>query len=179
MFIEELGKVVSRENIDDLNSTWLSNFRHLFPQLQDPHTLLSLCLNHTLLSFIDDLSSLSICNFINEWNKWCFSFWFLVLATKSISLVSCLTVDNCWWRCVELETMLLFSLFPCCRVMTQGLILVLFLLLFKSLGKMNKICYWCLGVLSFCLANIWQSCILFIRLQPLKKVSLMRGFDLS
>lgn len=104
---------------------------------------------------------------------------FLVLATKSISLVSCLTLDNCWWRCVEFETMLLFSLFPCCRVMTQGLILVLFLLLFKSLGKMNKICYWCLGVLSFCLANIWQSCILFIRLQPLKKVSLMRGFDLS
>lgn len=72
MFIEELGKVVSRENIDDLNSTWLSNFRHLFPQLQDPHTLLSLCLNHTLLSFIDDLS---IFSFINEWNKWCFSFW--------------------------------------------------------------------------------------------------------
>lgn len=72
MFIGELGKVVSRENTDDLNSTWLWNFRHLFPQLQDPRTLLSLCLNHTLLSFIDDLS---IFSFINEWNKWCFSFW--------------------------------------------------------------------------------------------------------
>ncbi|KAL0730343.1 hypothetical protein Bca4012_026436 [Brassica carinata] len=76
MFIGELWKVVTRENIDDLNSTWLWDFRHLFPQLQDPHMLLSLCLNHTVLAKIR-----SFYKFF-KWNKWCFSFRFLVLATN-------------------------------------------------------------------------------------------------